>query len=111
MFKSLNDTIPAGTTEIWYQTKSTWENVSFRSSPEFSLATLEDTHIHLGSINLERKEDVFRAMQGENWSPEGEARDLIEDKGLVHTSMSVNDIIKIGNRAWRVASFGFKEIK
>jgi hypothetical protein len=37
-------------------------------------------------------EDVFFKMQGENWSPNGEARDLIRAKGLKHTSMSVGDV-------------------
>jgi hypothetical protein len=33
-------------------------------------------------------------FQGENWSPNGEARDLILAKGLRHTSMSVGDVIE-----------------
>jgi len=40
--------------------------------------------------NLER---VYNNMQGENWSPNGEARDLILFLGLSHTSMSIGDII------------------
>lgn len=30
-------------------------------------------------------------MQGEIWSPNGEANELIRSKGLFHTSMSVGD--------------------
>lgn len=37
-------------------------------------------------------------MQGENWSPNGEARSLIEEKGLIHTSMSMGDIVQIDKR-------------
>ena len=34
---------------------------------------------------------VFMQMQGEIWSPNGEARPLIKKLGLGHTSMSVGD--------------------
>ena len=105
MHETLNDALPAGDTEIWYQTRETWEG-----SPRIAKKSLEKTHVKLGSIAMTDKESIFREMQGEFWSPEGEARDLIRKKGLVHTSMSVNDVVKIGSRAWRVAGFGFEEI-
>jgi hypothetical protein len=82
----------------------------------------------LGTINLPNKslkhrtqleylEDVYRAMQGEFWSPYGEALKLTQEK-LVHTSMSIGDIIsvnyttdkKINIRNFIVADTGFKEI-
>lgn len=44
------------------------------------------------SILAKGPDDVFMKMQGENWSPKGEARDLIRALGLRHTSMSVGDI-------------------
>jgi len=37
---------------------------------------------------------VYEAMQGHNWSPQGEARAMIEGLGLEHTSMSVGDVIQ-----------------
>lgn len=36
--------------------------------------------------------DVFMMMQGEIWSPHGEAREAIKALGLSHTSMSVGDV-------------------
>ena len=39
------------------------------------------------------KEAVFMHMQGEVWSPNGEARDLISKSGTHHTSMSVGDVL------------------
>jgi predicted MPP superfamily phosphohydrolase len=44
-----------------------------------------------GHANLD---DIFEMMQGENYSPAGEARDLIRSSGTHHTSMSVGDIIE-----------------
>lgn len=38
---------------------------------------------------------LFRAMQGDFFSPNGEARNLIERLGLMHTSMSVGDVVVV----------------
>jgi hypothetical protein len=65
-------------------------------------------------------EEVFFLMQGEQWSPNGEARELIELLGLRHTSMSVGDLIhridyplrENKNSEWfAVADMGFKPVK
>lgn len=75
-------------------------------------ADLSKTHIRLGSIKKADLEDVFSALQGEKWSPNGEARSLIRGLDLSHTSMSVGDIILVdGMKMMIVDSFGFREIK
>jgi hypothetical protein len=54
-------------------------------------------------------EEVFQMMQGEVWSPNGEARDLIRGLGLTHTSMSVGDFIEDEDGlCWKVQGCGFK---
>lgn len=77
-------------------------------------ANLERTHIHLKDLELEggaqQLERVFRDMQGEVWSPNGEAMGLIEAKGLRHTSMSMGDIVVVDGRAHIVDRFGFAEL-
>lgn len=51
---------------------------------------------------------VFHHFQAERWSPNGEACELIEAKGLAHTSMSVGDVIEDGDGVfWAVANRGF----
>lgn len=57
---------------------------------------LERTHTMLKSITAKNPDEAFLAMQAEKWSPKGEARPLIEQKGLKHTSMSVGDIMVEG---------------
>jgi hypothetical protein len=55
---------------------------------------------------------VFTEMQGEVWSPNGEARELIMSLGLSHTSMSVSDVaydVEEG-KYWQVASIGWREV-
>ena len=63
-------------------------------------------------IEAENLNQVFDMMQGENWSPNGEARDLIRSLGLKHTSMSVGDIaVNMGDgTAWMCAVIGWSEL-
>ena len=56
-------------------------------------------------------EAIYEALQGDFWSPQGEARDLIRGLGLRHTSMSMGDMIHFPDGAlWMVDTFGFKKI-
>jgi hypothetical protein len=56
-------------------------------------------------------DDAYYMMQGEIWSPNGEARFLIKCLGLSHTSMSVGDFIEdtFHGCFYKVDSFGFKK--
>jgi len=122
-YKSLNDAAKVtgnpvykkGRTEIWFMTKEGWHKYSVGRSRDGVDPSVKDpgnlgTHKLLGSISATDKEQIFMAMQGEMWSPQAQARNLILGKGLVHTSMSVGDVIKIGNRAWMVDMRGFREL-
>jgi hypothetical protein len=74
-------------------------------------ADLAATHVKLRSVEADNLEQVFRVMQGEIWSPNGEARDLIRRLGLQHTSMSVGDIaVDAAGTAHIVDSFGFEPL-
>ena len=58
-------------------------------------------------------ENIFFLMQGEVWSPEGEARELIGLIGLHHTSMSVGDLIENSTNdamIYEVAGIGFNNL-
>lgn len=63
-------------------------------------------------VDAEDKEEVFWQMQGEVWSPNGEAREAIKQLGLSHTSMSVADVIydHKEDKYYFVDTFGFKEV-
>jgi hypothetical protein len=69
---------------------------------------LEATHIKLKEVDAANLEAVFLHMQGENWSPNGKARSLIDTKGLRHTSMSIGDIVVTGNEVYTCDIRGFK---
>lgn len=75
-------------------------------------SNLDRTHIFLRTATVHDLEALYRKMQGEVWSPNGEARELIEAKGLGHTSMSVGDIA-VDQDSWEVFMvdrFGFANI-
>lgn len=76
-----------------------------------NIMNLEATHNFVKEIEAPDAEAAWMAMQAENWSPNGEARDLIKNAGLQHTSMSVGDIlIDERNKVWMADRFGFTEI-
>ena len=85
--------------------------IQFRVPMPFSVQNLPVTHRHVLDLNAESIEAVFHAMQGENWSPNGEAIDLILSRGLDHTSMSVGDVVRDGDGVyWMCDSFGWSQV-
>ena len=80
-------------------------------------ANLSATHVHLKDVAAnvcatvdETLEGIWRSMQAEAWSSNGEARSLIEEKGLAHTSMSIGDVIVLDGRTFLAARAGFHEL-
>ena len=53
--------------------------------------------------------ELYRAMQGEFWSPYGEALEMVTKIGT-HTSMSIGDIIEVDNTKYIVESYVFSKI-
>jgi len=74
---------------VYYQTDPTF---GF-GDRKINLDSIELTHTYLGFIRAEDLDEVFYRMQGDYWSPAGEARNLIKGLGLKHTSMSIGDVI------------------
>ena len=73
---------------------------------------IDETHVFVREVEAETPGDAYCQMQGENWSPNGEARPLIESLGIYHTSMSVGDILQDANDIyWQFLTFGWQEIK
>ena len=60
---------------------------------------------------LELCETTFNNMQGEVFSPNGEARELIASlDGVHHTSMSVGDMVQVDGDFYFCSAFGFHRI-
>lgn len=125
-YKTLNDASAAqgiseldqGQTKIWYLksdfSRDYMMGIDFITNQlglELPTAkTIEDTHTLLGSIRETDLDKIFHMLQGEVWSPHGEARNVISDLGLWHTSMSVGDIIEVDGNLFFVDRFGFKKL-
>lgn len=106
---------------VWYQTRETFRLVSgigikdtIKSKENNFAPIMGDTHkavCHFyqkgSNVNLDK---VFTWLQAENWSPNGEARELIQQLGLSHTSMSVGDIIQVDERFFACEPFGWENI-
>jgi hypothetical protein len=101
--------------EVWYMKPEWFRDGIMGDEP--NAWDLAKTHVHLKDVEVPKGknvgaevEAVWVMMQGENWSPNGEARPLIEAKGLRHTSMSVGDVlvdVDTGN-VFLAAGVGFK---
>lgn len=106
-----NEAVLKEGTEIWYSKPETFRDLIVGSFGKGYLnidpKNLNKTHIKLTTIPATDPEDVFSKMQGENWSPRGEARELITSKGLNHTSMSVGDVMVVNGKALMVDNMGF----
>jgi len=93
---------------IWYM-KPEFFKVFIRGTILPKLSEIQETHTSLGFLHKENLDEVFEFMQGENWSPHGEAVSVIYSLGLQHTSMSIGDVIRDNetNRWYAVAGLGF----
>lgn len=122
-YKTLNDAssrIPElgeGATKIWYARSGSdvdpmsWLRTIRKNKGSSFKGDLGETHTLLGTVRSEEPEKLFHALQGEMWSPNGEARGLISSLGLSHTSMSVGDAIQIGRRLLVCDMVGFIEVE
>lgn len=95
--------------EVWYAKRSVsrdlYDGIEFAREhyPESvpTLETLRKTHTLIGTLGVNGDDErnlheVYPLMQGESWSPEGEALEMIRATDTGHTSMSVGDIIRVG---------------
>jgi len=82
-----------------------------KTETDFSGFKITDYCI-IRALECPDKDKAFWEMQGENWSPNGEALELIRSAGTDHTSMSVGDcLIDLGTgELWMCMSFGWELI-
>lgn len=78
--------------------------------PDLILDIPKETHEFVGTIGTRKLNEIYQLMQGEFWSPNGEAKAMIQRLGLHHTSMSVGDVIQIGSDYFFVDRIGFEKM-
>lgn len=106
--------------EVWYEQNPNF----FEASGEFAPG---DTHGHLGSVKYRSDPfTLYGALQGEHYSPNGEARVVVcgAMREKPHTSMSIGDVLVVHlpdpdsddprtilrTEAWQVATTGWKDV-
>ena len=123
-YQSLNDAAnygdgyKKGSTEVWYARDSAMRNLVMgmdflrKNAPEAvpTTKTYKTTHRLVGKVAEKSPDRVFGMMQGERWSPDGEARTMLAKQGLHHTSMSVGDIVRIGTKVLFADRNGFTSL-
>lgn len=80
---------------------------------DYDVSNIDKTHVSIGEFTTNLCDDMdlnelYRTFQGEVWSPEGEARDLIDSVGAIHTSISIGDIIQVNEVFYVVDRNGFE---
>jgi hypothetical protein len=79
--------------QVYYAHRPTFHASGQFGAPPLTVADLHLSHVRLCAVEAASLDDAFCRMQGENWSPHGEARGLLQSLGLGHTSMSVGDVL------------------
>lgn len=114
MYKTLNDVAKAhprlslfatvGNIKVWYARHTRDSSMGYAWLKEngklADFNNMEATHVLVGSFQMDEPnpDEVLRLMQGEVWSPNGEAFEMIDALGLTHTTIRDGDVIQIGNR-------------
>ena len=98
--------------QILYARRPTFHASGEIGTPRLTIAAMQTSHVRLCAVEADSLEDAWRQMQAENWSPNGEARPLLERLGLTHTSMSVGDVIRDEKGTyWECLDLGWRSIE
>ena len=107
----LEEKYGGGDTKVYYMKDPSCVIDVYMDGCEVDADNIEKTHTLLGTVPFQDVDDVFHKMQGEQWSPEGRGNNLIEQKGLRHTSMSVGDIVELSDgERFMVKPIGWERI-
>ena len=79
--------------QVYYARRPTFHPSGQFGTPHLTLTALQSSHVYLCEVEATCLDHAFCQMQGENWSPNGEGRALLQSLGLGHTSMSVGDVL------------------
>ena len=106
LLKKMAPNLKTGINEIWYMQSNWFREGILGEHPDPD--NLEATHVVMGVVEGSL-DCIYTEMQGENWSPNGEAVEFVKTKGT-HTSMSVGDVIKNNEGTWLCKRVGWEKI-
>jgi hypothetical protein len=115
-----------GSTQVWYwKHHSTLLHFTFmgdngandlekQALSHVDIDHLENTHALIGLIDDANPERVFKNMQAgmiePTWADGKHANLLLDQKGVMHTSMSIGDMLVVDNTVYACVSRGFIKI-
>jgi hypothetical protein len=100
------------TYQIFYARRPTFHPSGQFGTPLLTTTALRSTHAHLYEVQADSLDDAWRQMQGESWSPNGEARPILKRLGLSHTSMSVGDVVRDEDGTyWECLDLGWRLVE
>jgi hypothetical protein len=100
------------TYQILYARRPTFHASGTFGTPLVTAVVLRSTHVRLCDVEADSLDDAWCQMQGENWSPNGEARPLLKRLDLSHTSMSVGDVIQDEDGIyWECVDIGWRRVE
>jgi hypothetical protein len=87
-----------GTTQIYYFKREFFKHTMTQNGLELvDIDDLEKTHTHIGDIESDNLDNIYKNMQISQFSPNGEADAFFASKEITHKSISNGDIVKIGD--------------
>ena len=91
--------------QVWYMKPSFFRGIVGNNPDPNDLSA---SHVHLKDIEAENQEDALSRMRAENWSPNDQALDLLQSKGLQHTTMTIGDVlVDESDAVYLVTGIGF----
>jgi len=100
------------TYQVYYARRPTYFASGRLGTPLLTIPRLRHSHVRVTTIEADSRAEAWLKMQGENWSPHGEARPLIEYLGLTHTSMSVGDVLRDEEGVyWECLDLGWRRVE
>ena len=98
--------------QIFYARHPTFHSSGALGSPRLTVAALRSSHVRVCEVQADNLDDAWLQMQAKHWSPNGEARPLLERLGLSHTSMSVGDVIQDEDGTyWECLDLGWRVVE
>ena len=106
--------------QIFYARQPTFHPSGAPGIQRLTAAAMQSSHVRLRGtaseavceIEADSLDHAWCQMQAERWSPNGEARPLLERLSLSHTSMSVDDVIRDQDGThWECLDLGWRPIE
>lgn len=97
---------------VFYHRSPTFLDSGLNGTTRLVTSDIPHTHAFVTTVNAEGLDDVYHQLQAEWWSPNGEAKSIIESAGVSHTSLSIGDVVCDDNgNFFECVSSGWRKVE